>query len=66
MHDVTEIFFFEKERNLMKQIEKNEDKSTIKILKGLKCYEPGGVVSKEEGKKLAEEFNVDFFETQQD
>ena len=47
----------------MKQIEANADKSVRKVLVGHKCDEPNRVVTEEEGKKLAEEFNMGFFES---
>ncbi len=63
MYDVTNRNSFESVRNWMKQINVNADKSTKKVLVGHKCDEPGKVVTEEEGKKMAEEYNIGFFES---
>ena len=63
MYDVTGRNSFNNIRNWMKQIEANADKSVRKVLVGHKCDEPNRVVTEEEGKKLAEEFNMGFFES---
>ena len=63
MYDVTERNSFNNIRNWMKQIEANADKSIRKVLVGHKCDEPNRVVTEEEGKKLAEDFNIGFFES---
>ena len=61
MYDVTDQNSFKNLRNWIKQIEANADKSTKRVLVGHKCDEPGRVVTEEEGKKLAEEYNMGFF-----
>ena len=63
MYDVTDQNSFKNIRNWIKQIEANADKSAKRVLVGHKCDEPGRVVSEEEGKKLAEEYNMVFFES---
>jgi len=63
MYDVTDQNSFKNIRNWMKQIEANADKSVRKVLVGHKCDEPNRVVTEEEGKKFAEEFNMGFFES---
>ena len=63
MYDVTDRNSFNNIRNWMKQIEANADKSVRKVLVGHKCDEPDRVVTEEEGKKLAEDFNMGFFES---
>jgi len=63
MYDVTDKNSFKNIRNWMKHIEANVDKSTKKVLVGHKCDESSRVVTEEEGKKLAEEYNMGFFES---
>ena len=63
MYDVTDRSSFESVRNWIKQIEVHGDKSVKKVLVGHKCDEPGRVVTEEEGKKLAEEYNIGFLES---
>ena len=63
MYDVTDQNSFKNIRNWIKQIEANADKSAKRVLVGHKCDEPGRVVSEEEGKKLAEEYNMVLFES---
>ena len=63
MYNVTERNSFQSVRNWIKQIEAHGDKSVKKVLVGHKCDEHGRVVTKEEGKKLAEEYNIGFFES---
>ena len=63
MYDVTDKNSFKNVRNWIKQIEANADKSAKRVLVGHKCDEPGRVVTEEEGKKLAEEYNMVLFES---
>ena len=63
MYNVTERNSFQSVRNWIEQIEAQGDKSVKKVLVGHKCDEHGRVVTKEEGKKLAEEYNIGFFES---
>ena len=63
MYDITDQNSFKNIRNWMKQIEAKADKSIKKVLVGNNCDKPDRVVTEEEGKKLAEEFNMGFFET---
>ena len=63
IYDVTDQYSFKNARFWMKQIEADPDKSIKRVLVGNKCDKPEREVSEEEGKKLADEFNVRFFET---
>ena len=63
MYDITDQNSFKNIRNWMKQIEAKADKSIKKVLVGNNCDKPDRVVTEEEGKKLADEFNMGFFET---
>ena len=63
MYDVTDQNSFKNIRNWIKQIEANADKSVGIVLVGHKCDEPGRVVTEEEGKKLAEDYDIAFFES---
>ena len=63
MHDVTDQNSFQIASNRIKQIKAHGNESVIKVLVGHKCDEPGRVVTEEEGKKLAEEYDMGFFES---
>jgi len=62
VYDVTDYDSFKKVRYWLKQTEVWAQQNVIKVLVGNKCDKPKRAVSKEEGKKFAEEFNVSFFE----
>ena len=62
-YDVTNQNSFKNIRNWIKQIEANAQTNVCKVLVGNKCDKPDRVVTEEEGKKLAEDFNMSFFET---
>jgi len=62
-YDVTDQNSFKNIRNWIKQIEANAQTNVCKVLVGNKCDKPDRVVTEEEGKKLAEDFNMSFFET---
>ena len=62
-YDVTDQNSFKNIRNWIKQIEANAQTSVKKVLVGNKCDKPDRVVSEEEGKKLADDFGMSFFET---
>ena len=47
----------------MNDIEENAPQNIIKVLVGNKCDKPNRVVTEEEGKKLAENNCMSFFET---
>ena len=66
MYDVTDKNSFKNVRNWIKYIEANADKSTKKVLVGHKCDESSRVVTEEEGKKLAEEYNMGFLKAQRE
>ena len=61
-YDVTDQNSFKNIRNWIKQIEANAQTNVCKVLVGNKCDKPDRAVSEEEGKKLAEDFNMSFFE----
>ena len=63
IYDIHSKCSFENIRNWMRQIELIGDKSLKKVLVGNKCDEPYRDVSEEEGKNLADEYNIGFFET---
>ena len=63
IYDVTDQSSFEKIKTWIEQISQNKDESTRTILVGDKCDSPDRVITEEEGKKLAEEFNFGFLET---
>jgi Ras-related protein Rab-8A len=64
VYDVTDRRSFESIRNWINQIQQHADVHVNKILVGNKCdMLDEKVVSTEEGKKLAEEFNMMFWET---
>ena len=63
IYDVTDQNSFKNIRNWIKQIEVHGDISVKKVLVGNKCNEPGRVITEEEGKKLAKEYNIGFFES---
>ena len=63
MYDVTDLNSFKNIRNWIKQIEANAQTSVIVVLVGNNCDKPDRVVTEEEGKKLAKDFNMGFFET---
>ena len=62
-YDVTDANSFKNIRNWIKQIEANAQTSVKKVLVGNKCDKPDRVVTKDEGKKLADDYNMSFFET---
>ena len=63
MYDVTDKNSLINLRNWIKQFEANADPSIRKVLVGNKCDMPDRVITIEEGKKMAEEYNMGFFET---
>ena len=62
-YDVTDDNSFKNIRNWIKQIETNAQTNVCKVLVGNKCDKPDRKVSYEEGKKLADDYGMDFFET---
>lgn len=63
VYDVTDRRSFESIRNWVSQIQQHADFHVNKILIGNKCdMLDEKVVSTEEGRKLAKEFNIDFWE----
>lgn len=62
-YDVTDQNSFKNIRNWIKQIEANAQTGVCKVLVGNKCDKPDRVVTEEEGKKLAEDFKMSFYET---
>jgi Ras-related protein Rab-8A len=62
-YDVTDQNSFKNIRNWIKQIEANAQTNVRKVLVGNKCDKPDRVVTEEEGRKLADDFGMNFFET---
>ena len=62
-YDITDQNSFQKVRNWIRRLEANSQTKTIKVLVGNKCDKSERVVTEEEGKKLADEFNMNYFET---
>ena len=62
-YDVTDINSFKNIRNWIKQIEQNAQNNVCKVLVGNKCDKSDRVVSFEDGKKLAQDYGMEFFET---
>ena len=63
MYDVTDLCTFKNIKNWIKQVIDKGEKSMKKVLVGHKCDEHDRVVTEEEGKKLAEDYNIAFFES---
>ena len=63
IYDVTDLDSFKNIRNYIKQVEANKPSNICKVLVGNNCDKPDRVVTEEEGKKMAENFNIRFFET---
>ena len=57
------LILFKNIRNWIKQIEQNAQNNVCKVLVGNKCDKSDRVVSFEDGKKLAQDFGMEFFET---
>ena len=62
MYDVSDDNSFKGLRNWIQQIEANSRTKISKVLVGNNCDNPNRVVTEEQGKKLAEDFNMAFFE----
>ena len=62
MYEITDQNSFKNIRNWIKQVEANVPANVCKVLVGNNCHKSDRVVSEEEGKKLADEFNMGFFE----
>ena len=62
MYDISDINSFKNIRNWIKEIEANAPTNACKVLVGNNCDKPDRVVTEEEGQKLADEFNIGFFE----
>lgn len=63
VYDVTDETSFKNIKNWMKQIELNVPLNVSKILVGNKCDKEDRKISFEDGEKIAEEYNMKFFET---
>ena len=63
MYDVTDQNSFKNLSNWIKQVEAHGEKNLVKVLVGNNCDKLDRVVTEEEGKKLAEDFSICFFET---
>ena len=63
VYDVCDEKSFGNVKNWVNQIEQNAKSTICKVLVGNKCDKPERVITEEQGKKLAEEYNMKFFET---
>ena len=63
MYDITNVNSFNNIRNWIKLIEENDLSNICKVLVGNNCDKPDRKVTEAEGKKLADDFNMAFFET---
>ena len=63
MYDVTDQNSFKNLSNWIKQVEAHGEKNLVKVLVGNNCDKLDRVVTEEEGKQLAEDFSIGFFET---
>ena len=61
-YDVTDKNSFNNVKNWIKQIENNAEKNVKKVLVGNKYDKPNRTVTEEEGRKLADECGMKFFE----
>ena len=62
VYDITDKYSFEEVREWLEQIELNGSPDTRKIIVGNKCDLYKREVLEEEGKKIADYFNINFFE----
>ena len=63
MYDVTDQNSFKNLSNWIKQVEAHGEKNLVKVLVGNNCDKLDRVVTEEEGKQLAKDFSIGFFET---
>ena len=63
IYDVSDRSSFKNLRYWIKQIEAYAQTNVVKVLVGNKCDKPDRVVREEEGRNLAKDFNMSFFET---
>ena len=63
MYDITNVNSFNNIRNWIKLFEENDMSNVCKVLVGNNCDKPDRKVTEAEGKKLADDFNIAFFET---
>ena len=63
MYDVADLDSFKNIPNWIKQIESNAPKLYCKVLVGNNCEKSDRIVTEEEGKKMADNFSMAFFET---
>ena len=62
MYDISDANSFKNVRNWIKQIEANAQTNVCKVLVGHNCHIDDRVVTEKEGKQLADDFNMQFFE----
>ena len=64
VYDVTDYNSFKNITNYwLKKIKENAQQNVIEVLVGSQCDKPNRVVTEEEGKKLAEDYGMSFFES---
>ena len=62
MYDITDQNSFKNIKNSIINIEKNVQTNICKVLVGNNCDKSDRLVTEEEGQKLADQFNIRFFE----
>ena len=62
IYDLENLDSFKKINNLIKEIEESKALNSYKVLVGNKCDSLDRVVTEEEGKKLADNYKMDYFE----
>ena len=62
VYDITNLNSFKNVKYWINRVIENISPNKIIVLVGNKCDSPERVVSEEEGRKLAEEYNINFFE----
>ena len=62
-YDVCDTKSYDNVKNWIKQIELNAKSNICKALVGNKCDRSDRVIKEEDGKKLADEYNMAFYET---
>ena len=62
-YDVTDQNSFQNVRKWIRKVEAHSQTKIVKVLVGNKCDKSDRVVTEEEGKNLADEFNMNYFET---
>jgi len=62
MYDISDGNSFKTLRNWIKLIESNAQTNVFKVLVGNKCDKPERIITESDGRKLADDLNMKFFE----